>query len=81
MKQPEKFYRIFQIEKNGTIHLFETNQFGEPNNWFTEEQEAEEWIKEIFVDAHPGIVSNFLSLVIIPVFTITFKHLDPNGDL
>ncbi len=73
MKTPQRFYRIFQINLENDITLFETYQFGEPNNWFEQESEADEWIRENFVDAHPGSTPNILTLIVLPVWTITFK--------
>lgn len=72
-KKPEKFYRICQVNHEGDIRLFETYQFGEPNNWFALESEADEWIQENFIDAHPGTVKNIATLIVLPVWTVTFK--------
>lgn len=75
MKKPQKFYRICYFNHENDIVLFETNQFGEPNNWFAQESEAEEWIQEHFIDAHPGTVENMVTMIVLPVFTVTFKPI------
>lgn len=71
MKKPQKYYRICQIN-DGKISLFETQQFGEPNNWFESIGEIDSWLAENFVDAHPG-EGNQIAVIALPVWVLGFK--------
>jgi hypothetical protein len=68
--KPRKYYRILYFDNKGGLQLFETNQFGDPNNWFDDEQEAEAFIQENFSDKNnsPDMV-----LVVVPIFTVGFR--------
>lgn len=69
--KPKKYFTICYID-NGLVKPFETHQFGEPNNWFETEVEAEQWIMDMFLDAPLGEV-NKMALIVLPVFLIKFK--------
>lgn len=68
--EPRKYYRIFAIDQDGAFRVFETEQFGDPNNWFENEVEAETFIKDNFIDANSNPT---VTLAIIPVFTVNKK--------
>jgi hypothetical protein len=79
---PSMYYRLFTLDAKGTAHLFETNQFGEPNNWFESIDQAAKWIKEVFDDAYPtgsvdpaALAPPQLVLVALPVWLLNFRPI------
>lgn len=81
-RKPEKWFRICQIFE-GKISLFETHQFGDPNNWYQTEVEAEKFIQEHFDDAQDGInpTNVEMILLVLPVYAIKFRRgiIDPSS--
>lgn len=72
MNRPRKFYHICQAGEEGKIMQLDTRSYGEPNNWWETEKEAEDWITETFQDAHTDTMGKMV-LIVLPVFLVTSK--------
>jgi hypothetical protein len=75
---PQVYYRIMAFGPDNHLELFNTAEFGEPNNWFEDMEEAENFIEEHFVDHHvtPEDPAHCV-LTILPVWTVKTKGLRP----
>lgn len=70
METPRKYYRIFTFGPNGQLVLFNTAEFGEPNNWFDSELDAHIWMNDHFVDVNEGAP---IVLTVLPIWTVKSK--------
>jgi hypothetical protein len=77
--KPVKYYQIVTPDTNGVLRPFEINQFGEVDSFFKTSYEAEEFIKNNFLDAqetgsNPPINQVDVVLSIMPVFLCRYKQ-------
>lgn len=74
---PIKYYQILTPDNKGVIRPFEVNQFGESDPFFASQSDAENFIKENFLNAQTPMLEPAdrvdLVLIVCPIFLVRFK--------